>query len=40
MMGDVLERQLLELCGQSPRELIDGRYEKYRKMGQYFDVIG
>jgi acetyl-CoA carboxylase carboxyl transferase subunit alpha len=39
LMGDVLEKQLLELCSQSPRELIDGRYEKYRKMCQYFDVI-
>ncbi len=39
LMGDVLERQLLELCGQTPRQLIDGRYEKYRKMCQYFDVV-
>jgi acetyl-CoA carboxylase carboxyl transferase subunit alpha len=40
LMGDVLERQLLELCSHTPRELIDGRYEKFRRMCQYFDLTG
>ena len=38
LLGDVLERQLLELSVQSPRELIDGRYEKFRRMCQFFDI--
>jgi acetyl-CoA carboxylase carboxyl transferase subunit alpha len=40
LMGDVLERQLLELSSHTPRELIDGRYEKFRRMCQYFDLTG
>jgi len=39
LVGDVLERQLLELCGQSPRELINSRYEKFRRMCRFFDVV-
>jgi len=39
LVGDVLERQLLELSGQSPRALIDGRYEKFRRMCRFFDVV-
>ena len=38
LLGDVLERQLLELSVQSPRELINGRYEKFRRMCQFFDI--
>ena len=38
LLGDVLERQLLSLAGQSPRELINGRYEKFRRMCQFFDL--
>lgn len=37
LMGDVLERQLLSLVGESPRELIKDRYEKFRRMCQFFD---
>ena len=39
LLGDVLERQLLVLTSQSPRELLDSRYEKFRRMGQYFDFV-
>ena len=39
-LDDVLSRQLAELSQQSPKELVKGRYEKFRKMGQYFDFIG
>ena len=35
--GDVLERQLLVLTNQSRRELLDARYEKFRRMCQFFD---
>jgi len=38
LLGDVLERQLLSLSSQSPRELINGRYDKFRKMCQFFDL--
>ncbi|HEX8872283.1 MAG TPA: acetyl-CoA carboxylase carboxyltransferase subunit alpha [Candidatus Acidoferrum sp.] len=39
LLGDVLERQLLELSGQNGGELIRARYEKFRKMGQFFDIL-
>src|SRR5208283_4244714 len=38
MLGDVLERQLLALSSQSPRELLHARYEKFRHMCQFFDL--
>src|SRR6516162_4852221 len=38
LMGDVLERQLLVLTSQSPRQLVHDRYEKFRKMCQFFDL--
>jgi acetyl-CoA carboxylase carboxyl transferase subunit alpha len=37
LLGDVLERQLLELSSHSPRQLIRDRYEKFRRMCQFFD---
>ena len=37
ILGDVLERQLLMLTHQSRRELLDSRYEKFRRMCQFFD---
>jgi len=37
IFGDVLERQLLVLTNQSRRELLDARYEKFRRMCQFFD---
>jgi acetyl-CoA carboxylase carboxyl transferase subunit alpha len=39
-LDDVLSRQLAELSQQSPKQLVKGRYEKFRKMGQYFDFVG
>jgi acetyl-CoA carboxylase carboxyl transferase subunit alpha len=39
LLGEVLERQLLVLTHQGPKELVNGRYEKFRKMGQYFDFV-
>jgi len=39
LFGDVLERQLLERSSQSPRELIAGRYNKYRRMARFFDPV-
>jgi acetyl-CoA carboxylase carboxyl transferase subunit alpha len=38
LLGNVLERQLLVLSSQSPRELINSRYEKFRRMCQFFDL--
>jgi acetyl-CoA carboxylase carboxyl transferase subunit alpha len=40
LLGDVLERQLLELSGRAPKQLLQERYEKYRSMCQYFDMGG
>jgi acetyl-CoA carboxylase carboxyl transferase subunit alpha len=40
MLGDVLERQLLVLTSQSPRQLVHDRYEKFRRMCQFFDLGG
>lgn len=37
LLGEVLERQLLTLSNQPIRDLLDARYEKFRKMGQFFD---
>src|SRR5215475_13574857 len=37
LLGDVLERQLLSLPSQPPRDLINARYEKCRRMCQFFD---
>jgi acetyl-CoA carboxylase carboxyl transferase subunit alpha len=39
LLGDVLERQLLVLSSQSPRELVSTRYEKFRRMCQFFDLV-
>lgn len=39
LLADVLERQLLFLSSQSPRQLLDSRYEKFRRMCQFFDFV-
>jgi acetyl-CoA carboxylase carboxyl transferase subunit alpha len=39
LLGDVLEHQLLALSAQSPRELINTRYDKFRRMCQFFDFV-
>jgi acetyl-CoA carboxylase carboxyl transferase subunit alpha len=38
LLGDVLERQLAELSLERPQALIEARYDKFRKMGQFFDI--
>ena len=37
-LDEVLDRQLVALTNQPVRELLDTRYEKFRKMGQFFDL--
>jgi acetyl-CoA carboxylase carboxyl transferase subunit alpha len=39
LLGEVLQRQLLTLTSQSSKELVNGRYEKFRHMCQYFDLV-
>src|SRR5271167_4436920 len=38
MLGDVVERQLLALSAVAPRQLVHDRYEKFRRMCQFFDL--
>lgn len=37
LLDPILERNLVELSGIAPRELLSARYEKFRRMGQFFD---
>ncbi len=37
-LDEVLDRQLVSLTNQPILELLDARYEKFRKMGQFFDL--
>jgi acetyl-CoA carboxylase carboxyl transferase subunit alpha len=37
-LDEVLDRQLVALTNQPVRELLDARYQKFRKMGQFFDL--
>ncbi len=39
LFGEVLERQLLVLTNHSAKELVDSRYQKFRHMCQFFDMI-
>lgn len=39
-LRDVLDRQLVELMNERTSELLEARYEKFRKMGQFFDLNG
>jgi acetyl-CoA carboxylase carboxyl transferase subunit alpha len=38
LFGDTLERQLLILSNQAPKELLHARYQKFRHMCQFFDL--
>ena len=38
LLDDVLDRQLVALTNEPIRELLSARYEKFRKMGQFFDL--
>jgi acetyl-CoA carboxylase carboxyl transferase subunit alpha len=40
LLDAVLDRQLLMLSEQPQKELLEARYEKFRKMGQFFDLGG
>jgi acetyl-CoA carboxylase carboxyl transferase subunit alpha len=37
LLGEVLDRELVALTQQPTKDLLDARYEKFRKMGQFFD---
>src|SRR5271169_5552568 len=39
-LDEVLNRQLIALSHQPLKEVLDARYDKFRKMGQYFDLVG
>jgi acetyl-CoA carboxylase carboxyl transferase subunit alpha len=38
LLDAVLDRQLVALTNESTKDLLDARYEKFRKMGQFFDL--
>jgi acetyl-CoA carboxylase carboxyl transferase subunit alpha len=38
LLDSVLDRQLVALSNESTKDLLDARYEKFRKMGQFFDL--
>jgi acetyl-CoA carboxylase carboxyl transferase subunit alpha len=38
LLDPVIERNLVELSAMTPRDLIAARYEKFRRMGQFFDI--
>jgi acetyl-CoA carboxylase carboxyl transferase subunit alpha len=40
LLDVVLDRQLVALTNESVRSLLTGRYEKFRKMGQFFENVG
>ena len=40
LLDEVLDRQLIALSHESTRDLLTARYEKFRKMGQFFDLAG
>jgi acetyl-CoA carboxylase carboxyl transferase subunit alpha len=38
LLEEVLDRQLIELLSEPVTTLVSARYEKFRKMGQFFDL--
>jgi acetyl-CoA carboxylase carboxyl transferase subunit alpha len=38
ILGEVLDRQLVTLSNQPAKDLISARYEKFRRMGQFFNL--
>jgi len=38
-LDEVLDRQLTALSNQPLKEILDARYDKFRKMGQFFDLV-
>lgn len=39
-LGDALRKSLASLSGMTPRQWVDERYEKFRKMGSFFAEAG
>ena len=39
LLGEVLQRQLLTLTNHTAKELVDSRYNKFRHMCQFFDIL-
>jgi len=39
LLDEVLDRQLVTLTNQPVKDLLDARYEKFRRMGQFFDLM-
>src|SRR5215468_10969112 len=39
LLDEVLDRQLVTLMNQPVKALLDARYEKFRRMGQFFDLV-
>jgi len=37
-LEEVLDRQLIELLNEQVTTLLSSRYDKFRKMGQFFDL--
>jgi acetyl-CoA carboxylase carboxyl transferase subunit alpha len=40
LLDEVLDRQVTALSHESAHDLLSARYEKFRKMGQFFDIAG
>jgi acetyl-CoA carboxylase carboxyl transferase subunit alpha len=38
LLDAVLDRQMVALTNESTKDLLDARYEKFRRMGQFFDL--
>jgi len=39
LFAEVLDKQLLVLTNQTPKDLVQARYEKFRRMCQFFDIV-
>lgn len=37
-VGEVIERQLNQLCSLSPAELVEDRYQRFRKIGKFTEI--
>jgi acetyl-CoA carboxylase carboxyl transferase subunit alpha len=38
LLEEVLDRQITELVMEPPKDLVEARYQKFRKMGQFFEL--
>jgi acetyl-CoA carboxylase alpha subunit len=39
LLDPVLDRSLRDLLALTPRALLEQRYEKFRRMGQFFESV-